>query len=130
MTRLLTHADVDGPDTGQVSVSARHEAQLDDGRRVLLLDDRGWGSTQAWHAATPEGIRETARMVVGPDEPHGPYSREDMEAGHWSFLQQILRLHGVLVDATELRSLPHDVLLSPALVARTRPDRVRRPGHP
>lgn len=120
VARLVTHADADGPDT--VSVSARLEAELDDGSRVLLLDDRGWASTQAWETATPEDIRQTTRMVVGPDEPFGGRTQEDMETEHWVFLRQVLHRHGVLVDVAELQSLPHDVLLSPALVARVRPN--------
>lgn len=118
MTRLVTLADVDGPDTGQVSVSARHEAELDDGRRVLLLDDRGWGSTQAWPTATPEDIRATTRMVVGPDEPFGDRSQADMETDNWIFLRQVLHRHGVAVDVDVLRGLPHDVVLSARLLAR------------
>lgn len=116
--RLVTHADVGGADTGHVSVSARHEAALDDGSRVLLLDDRGWSSTQAWDAATPEELRQTTRMVVGPDEPYGDRSQEDMETENWIFLRQVLHRHGVVVDVAELRRLPHDVVLSPRLLAR------------
>jgi hypothetical protein len=125
VTRLVTYADVDGVDTGQVSVSARHEAELDDGSRVLLLDDRGWGSTQPWAAASGADIRETARMVVGPDEPSVGRSHADMDADHWDVLGQVLRRAGVVVDAAELRRLPHDVELGPALLARLRPDLAR-----
>ncbi len=44
VARLMTFVDADDdvPDARQISVSARHEAVLDDGRRVLLMDDRGW----------------------------------------------------------------------------------------
>jgi len=44
VTRLVTFVDLaEGVgDTRQMSFSARHEAVLLDGRRVLLLDDRGW----------------------------------------------------------------------------------------
>jgi hypothetical protein len=68
--RLLTTAYVDDtvPDD-HVSVRARHEAVLTDGRRVLLLDDQGWGSTERWSATSAEDVVVTARVVVGPDEP-------------------------------------------------------------
>jgi hypothetical protein len=52
VTRLVTFVDLrEGVgDARQLSVSARHEAELPDGRRVLLLDDRGWTASSliAW----------------------------------------------------------------------------------
>ena len=115
-------------DPRRISVSARHEAVLEDGSRLLLLDDRGWteelrgASASAiddlW-ALTPErDIVKTARMVVGPDEPFGGRTREDMETDHWNALAENLRAQGVAVDAGELRQLPHEVELSDRLRAR------------
>jgi hypothetical protein len=89
VARLVTFVDIrdqddDGPDARRMSVSARHEAELPDGRRVLLLDDRGWSSTSliasgegevpeeqpdSWATWSVEDIEETTRIVVGPDEP-------------------------------------------------------------
>jgi hypothetical protein len=118
--RLITTADVDdrSPDQPYVSVRARHEAVLADGRRLLLLDDRGWASNQPWAALSPDDVEETARMVVGPDEPPPGRSREEEEAGHWSHLAGTLQRHRVAVDARALRNLPHDVVLSERLLAR------------
>jgi hypothetical protein len=65
-----------------------------------------------------EDNEETARVVVGPDEPPDGYTQEDMEAGHWAYLAGSLRQQGVAVDATELTRLPHDVVLSERLLAR------------
>ena len=115
-------------DPRRISVSARHEAVLEDGGRLLLLDDRGWteelrgaGADEIddlW-ALTPErDIVETARMVVGPDEPFRGRSQDEMETDHWNALAEILRAHGAVVDAAELRRLPHDVVLSDRLRAR------------
>jgi hypothetical protein len=115
-------------DPRRVSVSARHEAVMEDGSRLLLLDDRGWteelrgpGANEIddlW-ALTSEGdIAETARLVVGPDQAFGGRSQDDMENNHWSALAETLRGHGVVVDASELRQLPHDVVLSDRLRAR------------
>lgn len=138
VTRLVTFVDVADhvADPRQMSVSARHEAELVEGSRVLLLNDRGWGSSlggartaseddsrhehfpDIWAATSVEDIQETARMVVGPDEPFDGRSQEDMEVGHWAYLQQILQKQGVIVDAAELRQLPHDVVLSQRLLAR------------
>src|SRR5260221_7312939 len=97
VVRLVTRADVrEAVDARHISVSARHEAVLEDGSRVLLLDDRGW--TESLHGAdaneiddlwalTPERhIIETARVVVGPDEPYGGRSQDDIETDHWNAL--------------------------------------------
>lgn len=118
VVRLLTEVDLDGQ--GKMSFSALHLALLDDGRRVVLLDDRGWatwgfdgaGAAGPWSGANAEEIASDARTVVGPDEPYDDLSHEDMERGHWAALAETLRRHGVVVDGDELRRLPHDVELS------------------
>ena len=48
VVRMVTFLDV-GASAGprRVSVSARHEVELGDGRRVLFLDDRGWSAADA-----------------------------------------------------------------------------------
>jgi hypothetical protein len=129
VVRLVTLADVrDDVDVAGISVSARHGAVLEDGRRFLLLDDRGWteelrgagtnGIDDLWALTLERDIVETARVVVGPDEPYGGRSQDDMETDHWNALAENLRAHGVVVDAGELRQLPHDVVLSDRLRAR------------
>jgi hypothetical protein len=129
VSRLVTIADLrESPDPREMSVALRHEAVLDDGSRVILLDDRGWTSglrgagvdeeTDAWRFASEREIEETARAVVGPDEPFGDCTRADMERDHWHWLAYTLGSEGVAVDADELRRLPHDVVLSERLRAR------------
>jgi len=123
-------------DARTMSVSARHEAVLADGRRVLLLDDRGWTSAirrsrpradapeedplDIWHAASAEQIERQARTVVGPDEPYAGRSREEVEAEHWAHLCELLRRQGVVAEPRDLRQLPHDVILGERLRARLR----------
>jgi hypothetical protein len=141
VTRLVTIVDLaeEVGDTRQVSFSARHEAVLLDRRRVLLLDDRGWTSSpliafqageasdrdstreqnlDIWAMTSVEDIEQTARTVVGPDEPSDGFSQEEAEQGHWAYLSDALRQQGVFVDALALRQLPHDVVLSDRLLAR------------
>jgi hypothetical protein len=139
VVRLLTIVDVrDGEsDARTMSVSARQEAVLADGRRILLLDGRGWTSTlmrmripddgearedvtDIWAVTSVEEMEQSARTVVGPDEPFAGYTREELDDGHWAHLSDVLRQHGVVVDAPELRQLPHDVRLSERLLARVR----------
>ncbi len=115
-------------DPYRISVSARHEAVLEDGSRLLLLDDRGWteelrgtgadGIDDLWALTSERDIVKTARTVVGPDEAFGARTQDDMEADHWNALAEILRAQGLVVDAGELRQLPHDVELSDRLRAR------------
>jgi hypothetical protein len=143
VTRLLTSVDIDdgdddGPHARRMSLMALQEAVLDDGRRVVLLDDRGWvGQLGAawtddapppqgwpetrpsiWAFETVESLQRTARDVVGPDEPATGSTQPEMEASHWEWLASLLREHGVEVEAAELRQLPHDVELSTRVRAR------------
>ena len=150
VTRLLTSVDIcdaddDGPDARRMSLSAHHEAVLGDGRRVVLLDGRGWNEMlsvvpsdepsapdsrrrelpSVWAFATVDGIKRAARVVVGPDAPFEGRTPADMEADHWEALAQILRRHGVEIEAADLKALPHDVVLSDRVlgrIGRGRPD--------
>jgi hypothetical protein len=127
VVRIVTLADVrEHPDARSISVAARMEAELGDGRRLLLLDDRGWTSSlrgagadeaDIWAGTSEAEIAETTRVVVGPDEPFGGRSQADMETDHWNALAEKLRPHGVTVTGSELMQLPHDVVLSDRLLA-------------
>jgi hypothetical protein len=79
------------------------------------------GASDIWAVTSIEEIEATARTVVGPDEPYGGQTREEIEDGHWTFLSDVLRQQGVAADALELRRLPHDVKLSERLRARLAP---------
>ncbi|MGI5350733.1 hypothetical protein ACQEU8_21520 [Streptomyces sp. CA-250714] len=130
VTRLVTHVEMSGTgtDARSLSVSARLEAVLADGRSETLLDDRGWSSMlhgggvdeqqagiRAWISV--EDVEETARMVVGPDEPVDGESYEDAATAHWTHLADTLARQGVHADARELERLPHDVVLGERLWA-------------
>lgn len=118
LTRLVTIADAQGQANQEIMcISARHELELEDGTRVVLLDDRGWGGG-SWASESIEQVQKTARDVVGPDEPFGDRTQEDMEALHWNSLLDTARRHGVTTDVSELRQLRHDVILTPRLLAR------------
>ncbi len=154
LTRLLTLVDIDeaddaGPDARSMSVTARHEAVLADGRHVVLLNNRGWNATQGfrwvgepseedrrrfeldypgiWASQTEEEMKQEPRVVVGPDEPFEGHSQADMEADHWNSLARNLRQHGVEVAAAELKTLRHDVELSDRVLARIGPYECRSP---
>jgi hypothetical protein len=144
IARLLTFVDInddddDGADERRMSVTARHEAVLTDGRRVVLLNGRGWSeetrsvlwseepseqdrlryeSSGIWADETVGEMERTARAVVGPDEPFEGRTQADMEADHWDSLARVLQQQGVEVEAAELKVLPHDVELSDRVLAR------------
>jgi hypothetical protein len=130
---LVTFVDIRKDDGGlhgrRMSVSARHEAVLADGSRVVLLDDRGWieelrvagggePSSGIWAHETAEEIERTARAVVGPDEPFEGRTRAEMEASHWATLARVLEQEGISAQAAELRALRHDVELSERMLVR------------
>lgn len=114
--RLVSHVDAHHGEA--VSLSVRFEAELDDGRRVLVLDDRGWSSSGTWSQVSSAEIEETARVVVGPDEPRDGETWQEAEAGHLAYIREILVGQGVEIGVAELRSLPHDVVLSTRLLDR------------
>ena len=128
VVRLETVTDLQRPENDRdMSVSARLEAVLADGRRVVLLDGRGWTSSlrgfgaddmDVWATSSEAEIAETARAVVGPDEAYGGRSQSEMDAGHWTTLAETLRAEGVEAGADDLRRLPHDVVLTERLRAR------------
>ena len=94
-----------------------HEvAVLDDGRRVLLHDDRGFSvgpstPSDPWAFLTAADLERSARGVVLPDE-------DDGEEHPWDWLVGLLADRGVTASADELRHVPYRVVLGPLLRAR------------
>src|SRR4051812_22653799 len=116
---------IDGGRTKRFSVS--EFADLDDGGRVILHDERGF--TIGWVGLDPEdatgvgGVRESAGAlenhvlnVVLPDE-------DDGEEHPWDWLAGLARARGLEVSADDLRPLPYRVLFTPAVTALTEPTR-------
>src|SRR6478752_2138325 len=118
---LITLADLreDDADAKRISVAVRQEAVLDDGRRILLLDGRGWSSElrgpgaeipDIWATESEHEIAEQAGFVVGPDEPFGDRTQADMERSHWDALAETLCGQGIPMDGDRLRALPRRVV--------------------
>jgi hypothetical protein len=134
IARLVTFVDRDHWDGSQLSFSARQDAVLADGRRIVLLNDRGWSQSNLyssgnespmreersspWEGVTRERVEETAREVVGPEAAYGACTQADSDEGHWSYLSAALGEHGIEVDGAVLRALSHEVELSDRLLAR------------
>ncbi|RMI13868.1 hypothetical protein [Cellulomonas triticagri] len=123
--RLVTRIALDGEahagDRWQVSISAVLALETADGRRVTLLDDRGWstsGPVDMWTWTTPADLADTARTVVGPDEPIHGESYEGMAASHWGALASVAGAQGIAVTPDVLVALPHDVEMAPEIRER------------
>ena len=119
-TKLVTIADLDynSPDKHRVSVSARLGLLLDDGSSVLLLDDRGFSTSQRWSEAAVDDIEENAFDVVGPDGVVEDQTAEEAVEEYWEYLSELLEQQDFDIDPAELRELPHEVRLSQRLLKR------------
>ena len=63
---------------------------------------------------------ETARVVVGPDEPGDGQSRAEAESQYWEYIADLLRVQGIEVRQVDLAAVPHDVVLTDAVRANIR----------
>jgi hypothetical protein len=115
---LLTLVDLDDRNPSGCSVSARLHAVLSDGRRLVLLDDRGWSSNRPVDGETIDEVTRTARTVVGPDEPPPGWTQAQMEANHWATLKRKLENAGIRTEGVGLKALSHEVVLSDRLRMR------------
>jgi len=94
------------------SFSVSEFVTLEDGRRVILHEDRGFtiglGSSRETAAdlrryETLEGLTRDVLAVVLPDDD------VPAEAHPWSWLADLARARGLNVTADDLRSLPYEV---------------------
>jgi len=86
-------------------------AELSDGRRVVLRDDRGWchwppnTATSRWRIANGREIVKMAILILDPDD------NDDWE--RW--VAEQLRMAGIDVDAASVHAAPYRVELGPRL---------------
>ena len=119
VARFVSTAELaEGSNSQGVSTSVLLEAELDNGQSIVVLDDRGWSSNQPWDQAQPEQIRETARTVVGPDEPRDEQTMGEAIAAYWDYLRKIVAEQGITISSAELQALPHEVVLSERVLER------------
>ncbi|MCK9897278.1 hypothetical protein [Frankia sp. AgB32] len=96
-------------------------AMLSDGRRLTLTSDRGWTSwlvgepvgDTPWAHLTAEGVEETARTVVLPDD-----VEVTGETHTWARLAESLQDHGIEVTVETLKLLPYTFTFSQRLQER------------
>jgi hypothetical protein len=117
--RLVTYASLEDQSPSSYSVALRHVARLPDGREVVLLDDRGFGggTTSPEVVWTREQVELDARTCVGPDEPVGRQTRDEVDRWHREVIAQRLQAAGVAISADEVSRLEHAVVLDERLTA-------------
>ena len=104
-----------------LSFQVEEYALLAGGRRITLLDDRGWSSTFSggdgsethWDHLTAVSIERDVLNVVLPDD-----AEETGETHEWQWFVERLRDAGVEATVDDLMGLPYSVVLSPRLRAR------------
>jgi hypothetical protein len=105
-----------------VSFDVHEFAELDDGRRLTLHEERGFTSSamatagpapsDQWRYLTLENLERDVRTTVLPDD-------DDTQDEHpWEWLVALLHARGVEATAEELRLLPYGVEFSERLRAR------------
>ena len=123
--RFLTEVELSESD--DAAVSAVLVAVLDDGGRVVVLDDRGaWWSVHGsapgaavdpWVHVSREDLIQQVTAAVGPEEPEEDSSR-DMVAAYWEFIAARLSESGVDTRGADLSAVASEVVLSPRVEAR------------
>lgn len=91
----------------QIDFQVSEFADLVDGRRIMLRDDRGWNARFTrdwWQHATREYLTEETKKVFARDECEDRRDR--------------LKCFGVKVDPASLRSAPYVVEFGPYVLAR------------
>ena len=95
-----------------ISFDVHEFADLDDGRRLTLHEERGFTTSGQWRYLTLENLERDVRTTVLPDD-------DDTQDEHpWEWLAGLLHARGVQATAEVLRLLPYDVEFSERLRAR------------
>lgn len=104
---------------GRADFHVSEYLELDDGRRLLLVDDRGWSMETSNDADLELNLRE---IVSGVDNTILPDDAEETgETRTWLRYQRGLQeRHGVQIGLDELKQL--DVSFSVRIESRTRRD--------
>jgi hypothetical protein len=95
-----------------VSFVVHEFADLADGRRITLHEERGFTTSAQWRYLTLDDIERDVRTTVLPDD-------DDTQDEHpWEWLAELLHVRGIDATAEELRLVPYNVVFSERLRAR------------
>jgi hypothetical protein len=101
---------------GGISFRVEEFAVLADGRRIRLHAERGFtlsAGVDPWRFLTLESLEADVLTTVLPDD-----AEETGEDHPWEWLCELLRVHGIVASAAQLRVLPYDVEFSDRLRAQ------------
>jgi len=100
-------------DEASQSFSVSEFVTLEDGRRVILHEARGftigWGGSGSGDVREHESLESMTRNVLNvvlPDDD------ESADAHPWSWLADLARARGLSVTADDLRRLPYEVVFT------------------
>jgi hypothetical protein len=99
-----------------LSFRVQEFAELSDGRRITLHDERGYGTSgpeDPWQFQTSESIEADVRTTVLPDD-------DDGEEHPWEWLVELLQTQGVEATPEQLKQVPYRVEFSQRLAAKLR----------
>jgi hypothetical protein len=116
--RLITVVELDERDPSGHSAWAHLYVELKTGERRRMFADRGWSGSAEVADDGLTTIRNTARMVVGPDGPGRGETDAQMQSQYWQWFEHKLRDAGIQGAASELKALPHDVEIGERLSRR------------
>ncbi len=120
-------------DRRSASFSLLEFAVMDDGTRLTLHTDRGWGETinttggrdavrrlDMWAHTTIDTLVQTIRSVLIPDEFEPPDDHD------WGRLVELFAVHGVTTSRDDLRRLPFSVQFTKAILTKLPPEEAAR----
>ena len=113
--RLGARCDLVADESTRLSFSVAEFADLQDGRRVMLHQQRGFsigGAADVWDHLTPDVLRRDVLTTVLPDDD------EPADEHPYEWLVGLLAPHGVGSSVEELRRVPYVVEFSDRLSAR------------
>ena len=108
-------SELAGKDQQGMRIDVHEFADLDDGRRLALHQERGF-STSATRMSADHAERSVLTTVL-PDD--AEVTGEDHP---WEWLASLIRSHGVPVTPEQLKTVPYLVELGPRLSAVLEPE--------
>jgi len=125
VVRLGALCELESASSDQASFRVSEYAVLQDGSEIVLHAERGYtarahGGDDAdiWRHMTAEDIERDVLTVVLPDD-----AEETGEDHPWDWLVDLLARAGVMTSAEDLRAVPYEVRLGPAVLSRLKNDR-------
>lgn len=119
VVRLGALCELESAASDQASFRISEYAVLEDGSEVVLHAERGYtaqvhggDSADIWRHMTAEDIERDVLTVVLPDD-----AEQTSEDHPWDWLVDLLARAGVITSVDDLRAVPYEVRLGPAVLS-------------